>query len=82
MVRVLRPNPALGVFLGYGPMTAEYEPFVANVTAQLVAAGVHAWTLDLTLPHPPTGCYGHPSAADNAEVATRVAPFIAGKMGW
>jgi hypothetical protein len=75
-------NPALVVFLAYGPMTAEYQPFVVNITATLVAAGVSAHTLDLTLPHPMTGCYGHPSAADNVEIAAKALPQIATVMNW
>ena len=63
-------------------MTAEYQPNVVNVTAQLVAAGVRAHALDLTLPHPMTGCFGHPSAADNVEIAAKAKPQIAAVMGW
>jgi hypothetical protein len=33
----LRANPALQVFIAYGPMTSEYEPFVLNITSTLVA---------------------------------------------
>jgi len=36
-----------------------------------VAAG------DLTLLHPLRGCFGHPSAADDAEIAAKAAPQIA-----
>ena len=68
--------------ISFGPMTAEYQPNVVNVTAQLVAAGVRAHALDLTLPHPMTGCFGHPSAADNVEIAAKAKPQIAAVMGW
>jgi hypothetical protein len=70
------------VFLAYGPMTSEYEPFVKNITATLVTAGVNAHALDLTLTHPMTGCYGHPSLADNVEIAAKARPQIAAVLGW
>jgi hypothetical protein len=44
--------------------------------------GVSAHALDLTLPHPMTGCYGHPSAADHVEIAAKARPQIAAVMGW
>jgi len=75
-------NKGLVVFLAYGPMTAEYQPFVVNITATLVSAGYKAHTLDLTLPHPMTGCYGHPSAQDNVEIAAKAKPQIAAVLGW
>ena len=75
-------NSTLAVFLAYGPMTAEYEPFVTNITATLHAQGINAHVLDLTLPHAMTGCYGHPSAADNAEIAAKAKPQIASVLGW
>ena len=74
--------PAPAFFLAFGPMTTEYEAIVVNVTATLVAAGVRAHALDLTLPHPLTGCFGHPSAADNVEIAAHARPQIAAAMGW
>ena len=82
LVHVRYRNPSLAVFLAYGPMTTEYEPFVRSVTATLVANGVRAVVLDLTLPHPMTGCYGHPSAADNVEIAAKARPQIASVMAW
>lgn len=75
-------NPALVVFLAYGPMTLEYQPFVVNITSALVSEGVKAHLLDLFLPHPMTGCYGHPSAADNVEIAAKAKPQIASVLGW
>lgn len=63
-------------------MLAEYEPFVFNISATLVARGIHAHALNLTLPHPMTGCYGHPSAADHVELAAVARPQIAAVMGW
>jgi hypothetical protein len=78
----LYANPSLAVFLAYGPMTAEYQPFVTNITTTLTSAGVNAHLLDLTLPHAMTGCYGHPSAADNVEIAAKAKPQIAAVMGW
>ena len=74
------PPPTL--FLAYGPMSAEYAPFVVNVTAVLTAQGVRAFPLNLTLPHPLTGCFGHPSAADNVEIAAAARPQVAAAMGW
>ena len=55
---------------------------VMNVTARLAAAGVAAHALDLTLPHPLRGCYGHPSRDDNIEIAAKAAPAIAAVLGW
>ena len=69
-------------FLAYGPMTAHYEPFVLNITATLKSAGLNATALDLTLPHGMTGCYGHPSRADNVEIAAKAKPQIAAVLGW
>lgn len=74
------PSPSF--FLAYGPMRDSYEPFVRNVSATLTAAGVRAFPLNLTLPHPLTGCFGHPSAADNVEIAASARPQIAAAMGW
>jgi hypothetical protein len=74
------PVPAF--FLAFGPMSVEYEPFVRNITAALSAGGLRAYPLDLSLPHPLTGCFGHPSAADNVEIAAKARPQIAAAMGW
>jgi hypothetical protein len=79
---VLYGAPAPAFFLAFGPMTDEYEPFVKNVTGVLAAAGIRAFPLDLTLPHALTGCFGHPSAADNVEIAAKARPQIAAAMGW
>jgi hypothetical protein len=70
------------LFIAFGPMTDSYQGNVVNVTAALVAAGLRAFALDLTLPHPMTGCYGHPSAADNVEIAAKAKPQIMQAMGW
>ena len=69
-------------FLAYGPMTLQYEPIVKNVSLTLSALGVSATTLDLSLAHPMTGCFGHPSLADNIEIAAKAKPQIAAFMGW
>ena len=69
-------------FLAFGPMTAAYEPFVLNITATLVAGGTRAYALNLTLDHPLTGCIGHPSAADNVEIAVKARPQVAAALGW
>jgi len=74
--------PAPAFFLAFGPMRDGYEPFVRNVSATLTAAGVRAFPLDLTLPHAMTGCFGHPSAADNVEIAAKARPQVAAAMGW
>ena len=70
------------LFIAFGPMTDSYQGNVVNVTAALVAAGLRAFALDLTLPHAMTGCYGHPSAADNVEIAAKAKPQIMQAMGW
>jgi hypothetical protein len=79
---VLYGAPAPTFFLAFGPMTNEYEPFVLNISTVLTTAGIRAFPLDLTLPHARTGCFGHPSAADNVEIAAKARPQIAAAMGW
>ena len=74
--------PKLAVFVAYGPMTSNYEPEVLNITKTLAAAGRNVHALDLTLPHPMTGCFGHPSLADNVEIAAKAKPQIAAVLGW
>ena len=81
-IQVLYARAPPAIFLAYGPMTNEYEPFVKNISATLVAGGVRAFTLDLTLPHAMTGCFGHPSSADNLEIAAKARPQIAAAMKW
>ena len=63
-------------------MTVEYEPIVKNISATLTALGVSATALDLSLPHSLTGCFGHPSMADNVEITAKAKPQIAAFMGW
>jgi hypothetical protein len=76
-------DPKLVVFLVYsGPMTSVYAPEVLNVTAQLKSSGVNVVGLNMTLAHAMTGCYGHPSAADNAEIAALVQPTIVQALNW
>ncbi len=75
-------TPTLPVFLAYGPITAAYEDPVKNIVANLTAAGVRAYALDLTLPHGMTGCFNHPSAADNVEIAAKAKPQVAAVLGW
>jgi hypothetical protein len=75
-------DPMLPIFLAYGPMPTSYKEMVLNITATLAGSGVHAHTLDLTLPHGMTGCYGHPSHADNIEIAAKAKPQIASVLGW
>jgi len=82
LVNTYYQNPNLVVFLAYGPMTNEYQPLVTNITSTLVAQGIKAHLLDLTLPTPMTGCYGHPSYADNIQIAAKAKPQIAAVMGW
>jgi len=38
--------------------------------------------LDLSLGHGARGCFGHPNAADHAEMAALAAPVIAKALGW
>jgi hypothetical protein len=75
-------NPNLVLFLAYGPMTAAYKAMVLQVVASLKVAGIKANALDLTIPHSTTGCYGHPSHADNIEIAAKAKSQIAQVMGW
>ena len=82
VVRKYHRGANVTLFLAYGPMTDSYEGNVRNVTAQLAAAGLRAFALDLTLPHAMTGCYGHPSAADNVEIAAKAKPQIQAALGW
>ena len=82
IVRTYYRNASTALFLAYGPMTAGYEPLVRSVVANLSAAGLRAFALDLTLPHAMSGCFGHPSAADHAEIAAKAQPQIAQALGW
>ena len=75
-------NSSLALFMAYGPMTASYQPSVVAAVANLTASGLRAFVLDLTLPHPMTGCFGHPSAADDVEIAAKAQPQIAQALGW
>ena len=82
LVYVYYKNRKLAVFLAYGPITTSYEALVLNITSNLVAQGINAHPLDLTLAGPDKGCYGHPSAADNAEQQAKAQPYIAKILGW
>jgi hypothetical protein len=75
-------NPHLVLFLAYGPMTTSYKAMVLQVVASLKAAGIKANALDLTIPNGTTGCYHHPSHADNIAIAAKAKPQIAQVMGW
>ncbi len=81
-IAALYGAPAPAFFLAHGPMTTEYAPYVINISATLVAGGLRAFPLNLTLDHPLTGCFGHPSAADNVEIAAKARPQVAAAMGW
>lgn len=76
-------HETLPVFLTTtGPMTNAYAPLVANVVDTLVGQGLQAHPLNLSLGRAMTGCYGHPSHADNIEIAA-VAKLQIGKvLGW
>lgn len=52
------------------------------VVAALYPQGLRVYALDLTLQHAMTGCYGHPSAADNVAIAAKAHGQIAEVMGW
>ena len=82
LVQKYYANPELVLFLAYGPMTTAYKAMVLQIVASLKAAGIKANALDLTIPHATTGCYGHPSHADNIEIAAKAKPQIAQVMGW
>lgn len=75
-------NTNVTLFLAYGPMTASYQKIVVDVAANLTAGGLKAYALDLTLNHSMTGCFGHPSAADDLEIAAKANTQIAAVMGW
>ncbi len=55
---------------------------IHQITATLVKAGVRAHTMNQTLSHALTGCNGHPSGADNIEIAASVGPAMAAVLGW
>ena len=82
IVKKYYQNPALVLFLAYGPMTTDYAALVSDVIRNLVVSGVRAFPLDLTLPHAMRGCYGHPSHEDNVEIAAKARPQIARVLGW
>ena len=75
-----RPN--LPVFCAFGPMTTSYKVPLLEVIKTLKAQGIAAHTLDLTLPHAMTGCYGHPSHDDHVEIAAKAKPQLAAVLGW
>lgn len=75
-------NTSIALFLAYGPMTDFYEEVVLQVVANLTSSGLRAFALNLTLEHGMTGCYGHPSAADDVEIAAKAQPQIAKALGW
>lgn len=74
----------IAFFLAYGPMTNYYQALVEKTVANLQSMypPLNAHVLDLTLEHPMGGCYGHPSAADNIEIAAKARSQIAKVMGW
>lgn len=82
LVRGYYATPTLPVFLAFGPITAGYEAPVKAIAANLSAAGINAHALDLTLAHGMTGCFNHPSAADNVEIAAKAKPQVAAVLGW
>jgi hypothetical protein len=63
-------------------MTSAYEGLVLLVVKALQDTGVAAHTLNLTLAHGMTGCYGHPSRADHLEIAAKAKPQLAAVLGW
>ena len=75
-------NSKLPLFLAYGPMTASYQQIVVDTVSNLTAGGIRASVLDLTLNHTMTGCFGHPSAADDLEIAAKAELQIAQVLGW
>jgi lysophospholipase L1-like esterase len=79
---VAHGRPALPVFAASGPLTAKPEPLILAAVAAHNAAGGRAVFLNLTLGHGARGCYGHPSAADHAELAALAAPVIARELAW
>jgi hypothetical protein len=76
-------NPRLPLFLTtVGPMTDAYGVLVETVVSTLVKQGVKAIALNLSLGRSMTGCYGHPSRADNLEIAAQAKPQMAKVLGW
>jgi len=69
------------LFVGVGPMTADYGAAAAAVVQKLGAEGFPATLLNLTLASGRCGC-GHPSAQDHAELAAAVVPVIRAALGW
>ena len=75
-------NAALPIFAALGPLTSKPAPLIEAAVAAHNAAGGSAAFLDLSIGHSARGCYGHPSAADHAEMAAIAAPVIAKALGW
>jgi hypothetical protein len=76
-------NPKLPLFLTtVGPMTDGYGTLVESVVTTLVDQGVRAYPLNLSLGRGMTGCFGHPSHADNLEIAAQAKPQMAKVLGW
>ena len=75
------PRPSLTILTSTCASPAMlFEPL--QITATLVSSGIKAVVMNQTLGHPLTGCFGHPSAADNLEIAANVAPAMASVLGW
>ena len=75
-------QPTLPIFCAFGPMTTSYEAPLLQVVRTLQARGIAAHALNLTLPRPMTGCYGHPSHADHIEIAAKAKVQVAAVLGW
>lgn len=75
------PHPSSWLSL-WLPTGAHYWLCPEQITATLVSSGIKAVVMNQTLGHPLTGCFGHPSAADNVEIAANVAPGMASVLGW
>ena len=75
-------SPGLPIFCASGPLTTKPAPAIQAAVDAHNAAGGRAVFLDLNIGHGARGCYGHPSAADHAEVEALAAPVIAKELGW
>lgn len=70
-------------FVGFGPMSSDYNSSLVNVQSTLGAEGFNITILDYNVsPYSPVGCEWHPSVPVHQAMAAKVQPTIAKVMGW
>lgn len=77
------PGANITFFLAQGPMNDSPNLYncLQNATAQVKAAGIRAFYLDMRGP-PNDGCAGHPGRQGHQDMFSMAQPQIAQAMGW